>query len=231
MDAPALFSAATPGSGTAPGNTLAAILNIAQNPGNNPGDILTVANGSTAFTPALPSSATPTDWTLALTFTGGGLGFAPSVAVPWADGSSTPSGKFLHSAIAIDSTGNVWVTGFHVNPNNISSSNGVDAASGMLAGFNNLGKPLTNASSLTGFGGFISIQSVVNDTFPNGGTQAPHSIAVDLSGNLWIEGGGNIGVVSPVQGREALSRRSAIRDRLFQCRFLTSPAGRIQLRW
>ncbi len=188
-----LFSAATPGSGSAPGNTLAAILNIAQNPGNNPGDILAVANGSTAFTPALPSSATPSDWTLALTFTGGGLGFAPGVAVPWADGSSTPSGKFLHSAIAIDSTGNVWVTGFHVNPNNISSSNGVDAASGMLAGFNNLGKPLTNASSLTGFGGFISIQNVVNDTFPNGGTQAPHSIAVDLSGNLWIEGGGNIG--------------------------------------
>ncbi len=98
-----LFSAATPpSSGTAPGNTLAAILNIAQNPGNAPGAVLTVANGSTAFTPALPSSATLTDWTLALTFTGGGLGFAPSVPVPSVGTPAFSDGVFLNTSMAID---------------------------------------------------------------------------------------------------------------------------------
>jgi len=52
----------------APADTLQAILNIAQNPGNNVGSVFNIVSGSGPFTPVL--AAAPNDWTLALTFTG-----------------------------------------------------------------------------------------------------------------------------------------------------------------
>ncbi len=179
-----LFSAATPGSGTAPGNTLAAILSIAQNPGNHVGDVLTVANGSTAFAPALPPSSTPNDWTLALTFTGGGLGFGPNFPLHPTTGNPSDPAKLVNSGMAIDAAGNVWVTGFVVD----TSSGSSDFNSGMIAKFNNLGAPLTQASTATptvSYGGYIPVKNGNG----NAGTLASHGIAIDPSGNAWILGG------------------------------------------
>jgi hypothetical protein len=182
-----LFSAATPTSGTAPADTLQAILNIAQNPGTNVSVVFNVAPTG-PFTPVL--SAAPNDWTLALTFTGGGLGFAPdlqitSVSSPFTDG------KFLNTAMAIDATGNIWVTGFTSSISNAAAGNVTDdLSSGMIAEFSNLGKPLTPTSSVgvggaVTYGGYISIPT----SGANGGTQAPLNIAFDPSGNVWVVGG------------------------------------------
>ncbi len=195
-----LFSAATPPSGTAPGDTLQAILNIAQNPGSNVGMVFNVASESPniPFTPnLLAASNAPNDWTLALTFTGGGLGFAPSVPLVVTDSPSGDPAKFLNTALAVDATGNVWVTGFALDLTTPAGSTTVapDTNSGMIAEFNNLGAPQTKPSSVTAgnplvvtFGGYIPIKHGGG----NGGTVAPHSIALDPSGNVWVLGGNGI---------------------------------------
>ncbi len=171
-------------------NTLAAALYIAQHPGgwnadsgSTTGGLYGLVANPAPYTPTL--SAEPNDWTLAVTFTGGGLGFAPGAQIPFADSSTTPpGGKFLHTSMAIDSTGNIWVTAFHY----LNSSRS-DALSGMIAGFNNLGKPLTGPSSSSTFGGYIAISGANGNGSPNGGTVDPQSIAVDATGNLWVLGG------------------------------------------
>lgn len=70
---PALFSAATPPTGapvtTAPVNTLQAILNIAQYPGNNVSTIFSLITSSAAFVPTSPLTSAPNDWTIGVTYT------------------------------------------------------------------------------------------------------------------------------------------------------------------
>jgi hypothetical protein len=181
-----LFTAATPTSGTAPGDTLQAVLNIAQNPGNNVGMVFSVASDSPSipFMPTLLGAGAPNDWTLALTFTGGGLGYAPSFPLVVSGGSGDP-GKFENTALAIDASGNIWVTGFTLDvPNTTAATVVPDLSSGMIAEFSNLGAPLTTASSPGSYGGYIPLKGT-----NNGGTQAPHGIAIDPSGNAWIIGG------------------------------------------
>lgn len=185
-----LFSAATPASGTAPSNTLQAILDIAQNPGNNAGMVFSasLASPNIPFMPTL--SGAPNDWTLALTFTGGGLGFAPGLPVPFTDGSGG-AGQFLNTAMAIDATGNIWVTGFNANFGGGAIE--VDLKGGMITEFSNLGAPLKSPSSLSPggvtvtYGGYIP---VLGGGFgSNAGTLGSHGIAIDPSGNAWVVGG------------------------------------------
>ncbi len=190
-----LFSAATPSSGTAPADTLQAMLNIAQNPGNNASEIFNVAPTG-PFTPVL--AAAPNDWTLALTFTGGGLGFAPSVPVSSVGTPAFSDGVFLNTSMAIDATGNIWVTGFNDSRSSNTSTVQADLSSGMIAQFNNQGKALTQASTfamgVAKYGGFIPLKQADG----NGGTQVPHGIAIDTSGNAWVVGGtGAISSASP----------------------------------
>jgi Chitobiase/beta-hexosaminidase C-terminal domain len=193
-----LFSAATPASGTAPSNTLQAILDIAQNPGNNAGMVFSasLASSNIPFMPTL--SGAPNDWTLALTFTGGGLGFAPGTLGSVSSGGSL----FVNSAMAIDAAGNIWVTGY-----NYLGNGSADFTSGMIAEFSNLGAPITQASSLsTGslavptFGGYIPVKGTNSGSGPNAGTQKSQNIAIDPSGNAWIAGGASSGVPGGVNG-------------------------------
>ena len=186
-----LFSAATPASGTAPSDTLQAILNIAQNPGTNASMVFNVASESPSipFTPTLLGAGAPNDWTLALTFTGGGLGFAPGIPVPFTDGIG--AGQFLNTAMAIDATGNIWVTGFNDNPGGGDVL--PDLKSGMITEFSNLGAPLKSPSSLSPdgstvtYGGYIP---VLGGGFgSNAGTLGSHGLAIDPSGNAWVVGG------------------------------------------
>lgn len=189
-----LFSAATPPPpGTAPSDTLQAILNIAQNPGNQASAVYGVASGSGsgAFTPVL--YAAPNDWTVALTFTGGGLGFAPDAQIQALAGLQGvfTDGLFQNTSLAIDATGNIWVTGFTASR---SDATVADLFSGMVAKFDNLGNPLTPVSSLAPdstptYGGFVAIRQMTNNSYANSGTLIPRAIAIDPSGNAWITGG------------------------------------------
>ncbi len=88
-----LFSNAKDANGTAPANTVSAMLNIAKNPGANVAALFALSKGAGAFTPAL--SAAPNDWTVAVTF------FAENLA----------GGYFP----AFDSMGNLWVPGYANN--------------------------------------------------------------------------------------------------------------------
>ena len=84
-----LFTAAKPPAGSAPTNTLTAALDIALNPANNVSTLFGYSSANAPFQPVLSSA--PNDWTLALSYAGGGL----------------------HAqSIAIDAAGSVWVANY-----------------------------------------------------------------------------------------------------------------------
>jgi hypothetical protein len=82
-----LFAAATPSGGSAPTNTIDAILDIAQNPGNNASALYNLVTGTSPFEPTLNSA--PNDWTVMVNYVGGGM--------------NHPYG------VVIDGQGNVWL--------------------------------------------------------------------------------------------------------------------------
>lgn len=84
---PQLFSLATPPGGTAPADTLSAMLDIALNPGNSVAKLAALQPSTLIFQPALAGA--PSDWTLSIEYTGGGLD--------------------LPQLLAVDGSGNIWV--------------------------------------------------------------------------------------------------------------------------
>jgi len=181
----ALFSATTPAGGAAPTNTLDAALNLTRNPAVNVAELYTLSAGSTAFGPVL--AAAPTDWTLFVNYTGGGM--------------SSPSG------LGIDGAGDVWVAsyfneaslfsplGIPLLPKGITGS-GLSASYGLAVDANgdawipnepNPGYPGNSVSvfnssgvSVAGSGGFTS-----------GGLDYPIAVAIDTDGSAWLADYGN----------------------------------------
>ena len=86
-----LFTAATPLAGTAPTDTFTAALNIVKNPGNNVAAIFAAGSSVAPYPTALTQA--PSDWTMSLSVTGGGL--------------DDPA------ALAIDAPGNIWVASYN----------------------------------------------------------------------------------------------------------------------
>jgi hypothetical protein len=173
-----LFSSVT--TGAPPSNTLDAALALVKSPATNVGAVYTLTKASSAYTPAL--SAAPSDWTLFITYKGGGM--------------SRPT------ALSVDSKGNVWVasydstasyftnTGVPVYATGLTNSTlgniyggTVDANDVMwLANepaSNNKG---VNSVSLYTSGGTPAAGS----PYTAGGLDYPVSIAVDQTGVSWI---------------------------------------------
>jgi hypothetical protein len=183
-----LLTAAKPVGGTQPGDTLQAALDIAQNPGNDVPTLLGLVASMTtqpySLTSPDPGSSplavtgpdVPTDLTLALTFTGAGLGVGPGVT--FADGSN---GGSLNGAMGIDAAGNIWVGA------GIFSTNTFQSSALMIAGFNALGAPLsqTPATTLSSgtptYGGYNPEPNAIQNRGPE-----ITSLAIDQSGNLWV---------------------------------------------
>ncbi len=169
----ALFTDAKPSGGAAPKDTLQAALDIAQNPGN---DVATLFGLQTStYIPDLPAATPPTDLTLALTFTGAGLGLDPQSA------NTVESEDALFNAdLEIDSNGNVWVTA--------SPSADQDPTNSLLAGFNNLGAPLTPATTFSAAGqGSVTYGGFGPNYNSNAGLlDEPAQILIDQAQNLWI---------------------------------------------
>ncbi|MEO8736537.1 MAG: NHL repeat-containing protein [Edaphobacter sp.] len=129
---PQLFSLATPPGGSAPTDTLSALLDIALNPGNNVAKLYTLQPSKAAFQPNI--SGAPADWTLSIEYTGGGLNapqlpavdgsgniWVPNAVDPGTLSEFSPTGEPLSGsngfsggglsypyAVAVDLSGNVW---------------------------------------------------------------------------------------------------------------------------
>ncbi len=180
-----LFSNAMNGN-SQPVETATAAINIAHNPGANVATLYGLLPTNLPFQPTLGSA--PNDFTISVTYSGGGLdgtGFAPegiaidasgNVWVPNYTSSSlsefnpngvamvgspyTTAGLNEPTSIAIDAYGNAWVTNY--NGNDISE-------------FNSVGQKISNPPGWIG-----------------GGLNQPYGIAIDNVGHAWIANfGGN----------------------------------------
>jgi streptogramin lyase len=172
--------------GTAPTDTATTAINIAHNPGINVSGLLNLANNASPFQPIVTSV---NDFTLGVTFSGGGI--------------SSPSTP------AIDAAGNVWI------PNSLGTSvTEISSAGAFLSGVsgytggsiswpgtiaidtsgdawiqNFLNKSVTRLSSSGGVLGHYTGGGMAN---------GPNAIAVDAAGNAWIVTGNANGL--PAQG-------------------------------
>ncbi|MBW4038332.1 MAG: hypothetical protein HIU91_05530 [Acidobacteria bacterium] len=197
-----LFTAATPPGGSAPTDIVSAVINIVQHPGQNVATIYALAAGNVAFRPTL--TAMPNDWTLAVTYTGGGL--------------SAPS------AVAVDADGNVWITNRGANTvTELANSGEVLATSPAV-----LSAPAAVALDATGD---PWIANATADTLTHlsnsaavmgsasGGLDIPSALAIDPQGNLWVSNSGT-GSVS-----EFTSTGSPLSGNGFYSSGITNPLG------
>ncbi len=189
-----LMTAATPASGTPPTNTAQAAIDIAQNPGLNVGTLFGLANSVAPFQPALPTA--PNDWSIAITYTGGGMN----------------SGN----ALAVDGLGNIWVG----NGQFVSSGSGYSGMGGGVSVFSPTGSPLSSSTGFTAGTGTgdivdaIAIDSSNNAwigayTESNSAASDPRVIKLNNAGSLLSPAGGYQGGGISTYGAEALAFDSA----------------------
>ena len=177
-----LFSATTPAGASAPGNTLDAALNLVRNPGSNVATLYTQSATSTAFTPAL--TAAPSDWTMFLNYTGGGM--------------SSPS------SVGIDATGNVWVASYFSAATKFSptgnlvfpaiTSGGLNQSYGLAIDAQNnawIPNQMSPMSVNAGFGSVTQISPTGQlisgqNGYTAGGLAYPTAVAIDTNGTAWV---------------------------------------------
>jgi streptogramin lyase len=184
----ALFNAAKPQSGSAPTDTVGAALDIAQNPSNNVTTLFDLPTPQSPFGPTL--GVAPNDWTIAVTFSAGGLDFPAS--------------------IAIDALGNVWAANYC----------GSNSPCSSLTELSSTGEPLSSSSGFTDgslwedyglaidihgsvwvtnqqtSGGDGSVSKLntsgqVVSAFSGGGMYFPVAVATDTDGSIWTANQGD----------------------------------------
>jgi len=179
-----LFTAATPNGGTAPTNTLAAALNVVRNPGNNVAAVFNAAGTLPAFPSTL--SAAPSDWTMSLSVTGGGL--------------NQPTG------LGVDAGGNVWVasyngalsafspqgtpfnsTGFGVGTLNQSFGLAIDTGGNVWVSSQNTPAHSGTFGSVSKFiGSTAATPGALIGTYFDATMDFPQSLSADTNGNIMI---------------------------------------------
>jgi streptogramin lyase len=167
-----LFKYAPSAAGTVyPTDTITAMMNVAQSPGRNVANLNKLSAPNGVFQPADDVNVPPNDWTIAITYTGGGLNTPTSIAAdaagavwvtnggnssvtqlnPAGVAVSGSSGLSAPSAIAIDTSGHAWVA---------------NAGNNTLTMLNSIGSSGT--------------------VYSGNGLSTPASIAIDGSGNIWV---------------------------------------------
>jgi hypothetical protein len=158
-----------------PTDTITAVMNIAQSPGRNVANLLRIVTPNPVFQPALNVNTPPNDWTIAITYTGGGL--------------STPT------SIATDAAGAVWISN-HGNSSvtKLSSAGAAVSGSPFTAGGVNAPSAIaidTSGNAWVANAGNSTITKL-NSTGTSGtpysgnGLSTPAGIAIDGSGNIWV---------------------------------------------
>jgi hypothetical protein len=178
-----LFASTTPSGSSAPTNTLDAALNLVRHPGSNVAALYTQATASSAFTPALTTA--PDDWTLFVTYTGGGMNSPSSLGVDsmgniWvasyfsAATEFSPAGATLFPSgitsgglsesygLSVDALDNVWIT-------NEASPTTVNSGLGSVSVFNSSGQPISGTAG-----------------YAAGGLDYPVAVAIDPNTDAWV---------------------------------------------
>jgi streptogramin lyase len=162
-----LFSATATSNGT-PLNTLDAALNLVRNPARNVATLYAQASADSTFAPAL--AAQPSDWTLFIKYTGGGM--------------NGPT------ALGVDGSGNVWVA------SDAEVLAGQNIPVGVASLFSPLGAPLF-AQGVTGSGLGYSFGLAVDANnnawianFPIPGVVAGNTVSVFNSSGTSVAGSG-----------------------------------------
>jgi hypothetical protein len=190
-------------SGTAPTDVTTAAINIAHNPWANTSTLYGLQVAGAPFQGTLGGA--PNDWTVIVNYTGGGL------SAPW--------------YLAIDKSGNVWVTS--EGNSTIDEFSTVGKAYSSLTGFSGGGinSPrglaidtsgnvwvANNATGSTSISEFNSSGAAVSGSsgISGGGLNAPWGIAIDSSGNVWAAnfGSGTVSEYNPSGGGSWLSPSS-----------------------
>lgn len=170
-------------SGTMATDTATAAINIAHNPASNVATLYGNPTPQTPFTP--PLGGQPKDFTLALSFTGGGYEaagiFPRELAVDasgniWAvNGVSENLSEFSPLGVAASSTGFTASSALD-QPNSVAIDNGGATASVYVANF---ASPTSEISKFTASSGaYVSEYSAGTST-------GPGDIAIDGSGSIW----------------------------------------------
>ena len=191
-----LFHLAPNAAGTVyPTDTITAAMNMAQNPGRNVGALNRLRSSSPVFQPTLDVNAPPNAWTIAITYTGGGLNGPSSIAAD-ANGAVWISNKTGGSVTKLDNTGAAvsGASGFTAGGFSAPSAIAVDANGNAWvanAGNNSITELNSSGSSGTVYSG--------------NGLNAPGSIAIDGSGDVWVSNGGANSVSAFSSGGSPLS--------------------------
>jgi hypothetical protein len=216
----ALFSCATPGAtadgsapctlpsgATSPTDTWQAITSIARYPGLISASGLYAAASSNVEDSPVPTSA-PSDWTLSITYTGGGL--------------SEPT------ALAVDATGNVWVanynaavsefspTGSALSPARGYTGGGLEESFGIAIDATGHVWVCNEQSSATFNAGLGSITELAVDGtilsgasgFDGGGLDFPEALTIDANGQIWAANYGNSTLTALASNGMAISPAS-----------------------
>lgn len=166
-------------------NTLDAMFYMAKNPTTNVAALYSQSLASHVYAPSL--SAVPTDWSMFINYSGGGL--------------SSPSG------LGVDSRGNVWVasyfnaaskfttTGAPVFPSGITGS-GLNNSYGLAIDLNdNVWIPNEQPFTAVGIGSVSEFSaagtSLAGNGYLNGGMNYPIAAAIDPNGTVWVVDYGN----------------------------------------
>jgi hypothetical protein len=207
------------GSGTVPTDTATAAINIAHYPGANVADLFGTPVPEAPFSPPLPASPPPNDFTIAIVF--------PNTSST--DISITNSSINNPIGIAIDASGNAWISNYaggvgdtvtELNGSTGADISPVDPITG--GGFTGGGLSGPYAIAIDGSGnawitnsGFGSTGQSVTELngstgapisgpsgYTGGGLKNPEGISVDASGYIWVANAGD-GSVTQLYGSNA----------------------------
>jgi hypothetical protein len=159
-----------------PTDTITAVMNIAQNPGRNVASLNKLRSASPVFEPALDVNSPPNDWTIAITYTGGGLNAPTSIAAD-ATGAVWISNSGNSSVTKLDATGAAVSTSNGFTAGGFSSPSAIAVDAGGNAWVANSGNNTITELNSTGTTGTV---------YHNNGLSTPGSIAIDGSGNVWV---------------------------------------------